>query len=110
MLLDMPTEIRHLLFTPDEATKAIRNYCISAGLPFPENASVFTLEGVQNPMVRISPVTRGRGRDTTVSFTGKELLASLLLYCQKKRIPLPARGDKEVTTVNNQLTLIVKLR
>lgn len=104
----MPTEIRHVLFSADEATTAIRNYCISAGLPFPNSASIYTLEGGQQPLVRISPVSP-RGRDAGVAFTGQELLAALLLHCQKKRIPLPARGGKEVTILSNQLTLVVKL-
>ena len=104
----MPTEIRHLLFTAEEATSAIRNYCISASLPFPMNAAVYTLEGGQQPLVRIAPASP-RGRDQGVAFAGKELLAALLLHCQKKRIPLPARGAKDVMILNDQLTLIVKL-
>lgn len=104
----MPTEIRHVLFNAEEATTAIRNYCVSTGLPFPSSGTVYTLEGGQQPLVRIAPVSP-RGRDAGVAFSGKELLAALLLHCQKKRIPLPARGAKEVTVLSNQLTLIVKL-
>jgi hypothetical protein len=50
------------------------------------------------------------GKDNSVTFAGEELIAPLLLFCQRKRIPLPARGDKALTTLHNFLTLIIKIR
>jgi len=97
------------MFTPEEATTALRNYCISSGLPFPTNP-IYTLEGGFQPYVRISSLSDIGGRDNSMTFGGKELIAPLLLFCQRKRIPLPARGEKALTTLHNFLTLIIKIR
>jgi hypothetical protein len=108
-LILMPTEIRHVMFTPEEATVALRTYCISSGRPFPANP-IYTLEGGGQPYVRISSLSDVSGKDNSVTFAGKELIAPLLLFCQRKRIPLPARGEKALTTLHNFLTLIIKIR
>jgi hypothetical protein len=105
----MPIEIRHVMFTPDEATTALRNYCSISGLAFPANP-IYTLEGGRQPYVRISSLSDVTGEDNSVTFAGKELIAPLLLFCQRKRIPLPARGEKALTTLQNFLTLIIKIR
>jgi hypothetical protein len=105
----MPTEIRHVMFTPEEVTTALRSYCGSSGRTFPANA-IYTLEGGAQPYVRISSLSDVKGQDKSITFAGKELISPLLLYCQKKKIPLPARGDKTITTLHNLLTLIIKVR
>ena len=105
----MVTEIRHVMFTPEEATTALRNYCISSGRPFPTNP-IYTLEGGGHPYVRITSLADVSGKDHSMTFAGKELIAPLLLFCQRKRIPLPARGEKALTTLHNFLTLIIKIR
>ncbi len=99
-----------MLFTEEEAKVALRDYCVSAGLPFPVAESAFTLEGSDKPLVRISPLSAPRSRERPVHFAGKQLLEALILFCHKRKIPLPARGHKEITTLNKQLTLIVRLR
>lgn len=97
------------MFSPEEATVALRNYCVSVGRRFPPNP-IYTLEDDGQPMVRISSQGDARGQESTVTFAGKELIAPLLLFSQKKRIPLPARGVKALTTIQNFLTLIIKTR
>lgn len=97
------------MFTSDEVTSALRTYCGSSGRTFPANA-IYTLEGGATPYVRISSLSDVKGKDKSITFSGKELISPLLLYCQKKKIPLPARGDKAITTLHNQLTLIIKVR
>jgi hypothetical protein len=105
----MPSEIRHLIFTPEEVTTALRNYCNRAGRPFPSNITNYAIEGgPARPSVMISAIGSD-GRDTGVSFGGEQLVAPLLLFCNLKKIPLPARGTKELTILNQQLTLDVKL-
>lgn len=106
----MPTEIRHVLFTNEEAVVALREYCASSGRRFPSQVVAFALNGGDRPYVRLIGQAVANGGDTSISFSTKELIEPLLLYCKKKRIPLPARGAKDVTVVNNQLTLMVRLR
>ncbi|MDB5410366.1 MAG: hypothetical protein JWL84_5278 [Rhodospirillales bacterium] len=105
----MPTEIRHLLFTPEEVTTALRNYCNRGGRPFPSHVKGYVIEGgPAQPSVTIT-ATASDGRDTSLSFGGEKLVAPLLLFCNGKKIPLPLRGTKELTILNQLLTLVVKL-
>lgn len=105
----MPIEIRHVMFNTDEVMTAIRSYCLGGGQILPANA-IFTLDGGPHPHVRVTTPANGNQRETAAFFSGEALIAPLLLFCQKKKIPLPLWGAKEITTLNNQLTLIIKLR
>jgi hypothetical protein len=106
----MPTEIRHVVFSAADATAALRDYCIAAGRPFPIRVAAFSIEGTHDPLVRISGPSERVGEEKSVSFAGEELIAPLLLYCRRKKIPMPLRGEKQLTVLGNQLTLVVKLR
>jgi hypothetical protein len=108
--MPMPTEIRHVMFSAEEAMTALRDYCVSAGRRFPAYASVLTIEGVHDPLVRVSAPSDAAGEDRSVSFTGRELAAPLLLYCRRKRIPLPARAEKQIIVLGGRLALVIKLR
>lgn len=105
----MPIEIRHVMFNTDEVMTAIRSYCLGGGKILPSNA-IFTLDGGEQPTVRVTTPAGGDRREISAYFSGEALIAPLLLFCQKKKIPLPLWGAKEVTTLNNHLTLIIKLR
>jgi hypothetical protein len=59
--------------------------------------------------VRVTSQTGHNQRETSAFFAGEALIAPLLLFCQKKKIPLPLWGAKEITTFNDQLTLVIKL-
>lgn len=98
------------MFTPEEATSAIRAYCASSGQPFPDLAAYFHLEGGANPLVRISSSANPATAKACVSFAGDELINPLLLFCKKRRIRLPANGIKDVTIHDNRLTLTITLR
>jgi hypothetical protein len=105
----MPSEIRHLIFTPEEVTTALRNYCTRGGRAFPSNVTGYAIEGgPARPSITIS-ASAADGRDTSLSFGDEQLVAPLLLFCNAKKIPLPARGTKELTILNQQLTLVIKL-
>jgi len=104
----MPSEIRHLTFTRDEVSTAIRSYCLGAGQLFPADAT-FVLDTGPNPAVRVSSRIGARQRETSTCFSGEALIAPLVRFCQKQRIPLPAAGAKEVATFDDQLILIIRL-
>ena len=103
----MPTEIRHVMFTSEEVTTAIRSYCLGSGRILPASA-IFTIDGGEQPYVRVTSQIGPAQRETSAFFAGEALIAPLLLFCQKKKIPLPLWGAKEVTTINDKLTLIIK--
>jgi hypothetical protein len=105
----MPTEIRHVMFTTDEVGTAIRGYCLGSGRILPGKA-IFVVDGGLQPHVRVTSEGERNRRETNAVFSGEALIAPLLLFCQKKKIPLPLWGTKEVTTINDQLTLVIKLQ
>jgi len=100
----MPAEIRHLLFSEAELTAALRSYSVTSGQNFSNNVSV-TFDDREKPVVTVIDLKNNR----KLSFAGERLTAALLLCCNKKKIPLPIRGVKEVTILNGRITLIVKL-
>jgi hypothetical protein len=104
----MPTEIRHVMFTTEEVTTAIRNYCLGSGRILPGSA-IFTVDGGEQPYVRVTSQIGRDQRETSAFFAGEALIAPLILFCQKKKIPLPLWGAKEITTIDGQLTLVIKL-
>ena len=106
----MPSEIRYLMFTPEEATSALKAYCNSSGRSFPKRAHYFHLEGGPLPLVRISSAPSVTHSRTTINFSADELLRPLLLFCRRRRIRLPANGVKDVIVHNDRLTLTVTLR
>lgn len=98
------------MFSAADTTAALRDYCIAAGRRFPAHVAVFSIEGTHDPLVRISGPSETVGEEKSVVFAGEELIAPLLLYCRRKKIPMPVRGEKELMVLNNQLTLVVRLR
>lgn len=104
----MPAEIRHVMFTSDEVATAIRSYCLGNGRILP-NSAIFTIDGGEQPYVRVTTQAGQAQRETSAFFAGEALIAPLLLFCQKKKIPLPLWGAKEISTIDNKLTLIIKL-
>jgi hypothetical protein len=104
----MPTEIRHVMFTTEEVMTAIRGYCIGSGRILPAK-SIFTVDGGPQPYVRVTAPDERNRQETAAVFAGEALIAPLLLFCQKKKIPLPLWGAKEVTTIDSRLTLVIKL-
>lgn len=104
----MPTEIRHLLFSETELSEAIRDYYQRSGQLLPVNArSVLKIDKGDQPFVRVAADTRRAEIDIKVK--GEELLASLIFFCHKRRIPLPARGSKELAVLNGRLAVVIKL-
>jgi len=106
----MPSEIRYLMFSPEEATSALKAYCISSGRPFPKRAHYFHLEGGPLPLVRISSAPSISHSRNTICFSAEELLSPLLLFCRRRRIRLPASGIKNVVVHKNRLALTITLR
>ena len=98
------------MFTPEEATSAIKAYCASSGRSFPKRAAFFHLEGGPFPLVRITSARSVRQSKSCISFSAEELLSPLLLFCRRRRIRLPAHGMKDVIVHNNRLTLTITLR
>jgi hypothetical protein len=104
----MPAEIRHLIFSEDEAIAALREYYRRSAAPLPDRTVLhLTIVGENPPSVTLK--SRGRNADI-IGVSGEDLLSALILYCHGDRVPLPVRGSKEVTILNNRLAIVVKLQ
>src|SRR5882757_6369554 len=69
----MPSEIRHVMFTSDEVTTAIRSYCLGGGRILPGNA-IFAIDGGAQPSVRVTSQTGHNQRETSAFFAGEALI------------------------------------
>jgi hypothetical protein len=106
----MPAEIRHLIFSPPEVTAAIRNYCLRSGQLIPDDVTTRLDVGAENrPIVTISIEGGKHRRPADLQVAGEKLLASLILFCHSKRIPLPVRGTKELCVLHGRLVVVVQL-
>jgi hypothetical protein len=104
----MPTEIRHVIFSEEEALEALRWHSIGVGRPFPFGA-VMRIDTKEPPSVIVTSAADKDDLAAALSFSTEQLLTALLLFCHKKRIPLPVRGSKEIAVVSGRLMLIVTL-
>ena len=104
----MPTEIRHVIFSEEEALEALRWHSIGVGRPFPFGA-VMRIDTKEPPSVIVTAAPDKEDLAPVLSFSTEQLLTALLLFCHKKRVPLPVRGTKEIAVVSGRLMLIVTL-
>jgi hypothetical protein len=106
----MPAEIRHLIFTDLELNSAIRNYFQKSGKLVPDDATTcLAIDEKNKPIVTIAVAAGRHRRPSSAQIAGEKLLAALILYCHSKRIPLPARGAKELVVLNGRLAVLVQL-
>ena len=106
----MPAEIRHLIFSNPEVTAAIRNYCLKSGQMIPDDVTTrLEIDAENRPIVTISVAAGKHRRQVELRVSGEKLLASLILFCHSKRIPLPVRGAKDLCVLHGRLTVVVQL-
>ncbi len=107
----MPTEMRHIVFTPNEVLRSITQYRVRRREPLPRG-TVSGLKIEERPSIRV--VVSIKGDSSThaqqVEFQGAELAAALVMYCIDSKIPLPATGAKKTLRVfDEQLGLEVEI-
>ena len=105
----MPSEIRHILFQDAEVAKAVRTYRERTGtVVMSFDSPTYTLDRTgPGEEVRFS-MTAGSGpHSQTMSASGSELAAALILYCRSQRIPLPAGASKSLQRFGSHLCLVV---
>jgi hypothetical protein len=76
----------------------------------PDDVTTRLEVGAENrPIVTISIEGGRHRRQTDLQVAGEKLLASLILFCHSKRIPLPVRGTKELCVLHGKLAVVVQL-
>lgn len=107
----MPTERRSIVFSMNEAIDAINafRYALKDALPnkpIVKFRSVTTAKGVAGEV----EVQDGRqGETATIPVAPEHLAAALMAMCRTQRIPLPRRGIKSLTRVDDEIALLVEL-
>ena len=105
----MPSEIRHILFQDAEVAKAVRSYRERTGtvVKNAETAS-YTIDRIgPGEEVRFSMIVGSGPNSQTLTASGSELAAALILYCRGQRIPLPAGASKSLQRFGGHLCLVV---
>jgi hypothetical protein len=105
----MPSELRQIIFTSDEAMAALRQFYQRSNQAFPkgriENVGVSAANGCQ---LDCDVVDSNEIRDH-VTVASEKLAAALLLYCKTRKIPVPVAARKTMNVVNGQLALCIAL-
>jgi hypothetical protein len=107
----MPTELRHIVFTPNEVLRSITQYRHRRREPLP-SGTISNLKIEEKPDVHVVIYITGDTRKTVeeVVFQGAELAAALVMYCIERKIPLPAaRAKKTLRVFDKQLGLEVAI-
>ena len=108
----MPTEMRHIVFTPNEVLRSITQYRHRRREPLPAG-TISNLKIEERPDVHVVLYITGdaQGKKAEeVVFQGAELAAALVMFCIERKIPLPAaRAKKTLRVFDKQLGLEVAI-
>ncbi len=102
----MPSEVRIIVFTSEEALEAIAQFSETLDTPL-FSGRPSDLHVRKNPQVRaVLEVERAGGEEIeTVDLNASHLAAALITFCRKRRIPLPRNARKELDVMDDQLVL-----
>ncbi len=107
----MPTEVRFIVFSPDEVRNAaiayVRKQVREIG---PSDIAAVEVAGPQDTptaVIQVQASQTSKVIDQRVMHLDQQhLTAALILHCHERRIPLPKAADKKVELTVNGLTLI----
>ncbi len=119
----MPSEIRHILFRPAEAARALLEHVRHdrRNLPtgdvidcFVEPALPRNGHGRSVCLVVVLDPSRdlprgGTGELLRLTLSGDALIEALIGFCEMRGIPLPLGGDKSLQRFGDQIGMIVTL-
>ena len=117
----MPTEVRHILFRPAEVIQAVREYCRRSGRPLPSGSVVSCAVedneagGAVRFRIKVALDAAGGGmypkpseiEQQDLVIESPNLAAALILYCNARHVPPPARAEKALQRFGEQLGLVV---
>lgn len=104
----MPSEIRHIIFSPEEVVRAVVDYHRRSGKALP-TGSVIRTTYEREPTVRCA-LHMGLDADSSRHVVWIEepiLAASLIFFCIQNGIPLPTKAAKNLQMLNEQVALRV---
>ncbi len=107
----MITEIRHLLFQNEDLMRALIEYKKKRNEPLPPgNIIDFKIEGNQQIIRCILKIYSDKcGETIDFSFEHEEIREALIMYCLYKKIPLPAKIQKDLRMFGDRVGLFIAL-
>lgn len=107
----MPTEVRFLLFSDEEASAAIIDWRRRLGEPLPTGfvAGFDLVEGDGTLSAVLTIENTKNAEQEAVALESSELTEALVLMCKRQRIPLAARSLKSVDAMKGQLALVTTI-
>ena len=102
----MPTELRHIVFSAEEAFTAVKEYRRRRREPLPDG----TLERFaiwSNPDIRAEFDIGSDGQLETVGADRDELATALIMYCIDHRIPIPVKSSKFLQVFGESPGLVI---
>ena len=104
-------EIRHLVFSGQELQELALGFLDARGerpnLVGPIWALAESGEGIR--LVLTYTNARSPNRQS-MAFDNSDLLSASILFCKRRRVPLPMRGQKRLELVKGALALVVAMR
>jgi len=105
----MASEYRLIFFDQNELCRALIEYNRQRRTPFPPG----NLKKVQIDRDRLSvtiQIDQDSGDVKSVTFDTASVAAALIVYCRDRKIPLPAKSNKEMRLVANRLCFLIRIK
>ena len=101
-------EVRTIIFTNEEVQLALTEHCKRRGKPLPAGVvKRFTFKS--EPMSASLVLANDRGAEASFDFSQIEVAASLIGYCLHRKVPLPAKAEKQIQIIANSFVLVVTM-
>ena len=101
-------EVRTIIFSNEEVQLALTEHCKRRGKALPAGVvSAFTSKA--DPISVSLTLTNDKGLNASFDFSQVEVAASLIGYCLHRKIPLPAKAEKQLQIIANAFVLVVTM-
>jgi hypothetical protein len=104
----MTTEVRYIMFSPEETRHAIVAFVLKQGYAGSANEIVaMKLSGGVKEALSVNVQLRHPIMNKPINIAPEHLVGALLLYCNEHRIPVPRNAQKSVEPSADGLTLVL---
>lgn len=104
----MPTEYRLIFFEPVEIAKGAIEWKRSQGGKVPARRVVRMEVEDETLNVKLH-FAEGKDKALPLELRSEEVVAALLTYCRRAKIPLPMRANKTLVRQGDQLAFMISL-
>ncbi len=106
----MISEVRYLLFEEQDLLRAMIEYRKSRNQPLPTGSiAEFKIHRKQPVTCTLSVHEDQAGKKTDIIFTNDVMRAALISYCMYKKVPLPARAEKDLQVFGSRVGMLISL-